>query len=116
MAVARCDLGRGTLTYAGIGNVSGVIVRMDGRQHGLVSHNGTVGADTISVREFAYEWLPGEKLVMHTDGLRTRWILNQRPGLSARHPAVIAAVLHRDCLRGKDDATVLVMARAVSTP
>ena len=111
IAVARCELGRGTLTYAGIGNVAGVIVRMDGRQHGLVSHNGTIGADSISVKEFGYEWLPGEKLVMHTDGLRTRWILNQRPGLSARHPAVIAAVLHRDCLRGKDDATVLVLAR-----
>ena len=115
IAVARCDLGRGTLTYAGVGNVAGVIVRMDGRQHGLVSHNGTVGADSISVKEFSYEWMPGEKLVMHTDGLRTRWILNERPGLAMRHPAVIAAVLHRDCLRGKDDATVLVMAREVST-
>jgi anti-sigma regulatory factor (Ser/Thr protein kinase) len=116
IAVARCDLGRGTLTYAGIGNVAAVIIRMDGRQHGLVSHNGTVGADSISVKEFAYEWMPGEKLVMHTDGLRTRWILQERPGLTARHPAVIAAVLHRDCLRGKDDATVLVMAREDSAP
>jgi hypothetical protein len=48
---------------------------------------------------------------MHTDGLRTRWILSERPGLSARHPAVIAAVLHRDFLRGRDDATVLVLTR-----
>ena len=111
IAVARCDFNRGTLTYAGIGNVAGVIIRMDERQHGLVSHNGTVGAETITVKEFQYDWMPGEKLVMHTDGLRTRWILSERPGLAARHPAVIAAVLHRDFLRGRDDATVLVLAR-----
>ena len=111
IAVARCDLDRGTLTYAGVGNVSGVIVRKDGRQHGMVSHNGTVGADAITVKEFQYEWMPGERFVMHTDGLQTRWIMNDRPGLSARHPAVIAAVLHRDFLRGKDDATILVLAR-----
>jgi anti-sigma regulatory factor (Ser/Thr protein kinase) len=111
LAVARCDFDRGTLTYAGVGNVAGVIVRIDQRQHGLVSHNGTVGADTITVKEFQYEWMPGEKLVMHTDGLRSRWMLSDRPGLSARHPAVIAAVLHRDFLRGRDDATVLVLTR-----
>ena len=113
LAVARCDLARNTITYAGVGNVAGVIVRLDGRQHGLVSHNGTVGSSTISVREFEYEWRPGETLVMHTDGIRTRWLLSERPGLTMRHPSVIAAVLHRDFLRGKDDATVVVVSRAV---
>lgn len=112
LAVARCDLARNTLTYAGVGNVAGVIVRMDGRQHGLVSHNGTVGSATITIREFQYEWRAGEKLVMHTDGLRTRWTLGDRQGLVTRHPAIIAAVLHRDFLRGRDDTTVVVVARA----
>jgi anti-sigma regulatory factor (Ser/Thr protein kinase) len=111
LAVARCDLARNTLTYAGVGNVAGAIVGMDGRQQGLVSYNGTVGAVSITIREFHYEWRPGEKLVMHTDGLRTRWVLSEHPGLVARHPSVIAAVLHRDCLRGRDDATVVVVAR-----
>jgi anti-sigma regulatory factor (Ser/Thr protein kinase) len=111
LAVARCDLARNTITYAGVGNVAGVIVRLDGRQHGLVSNNGTVGSATISVREFEYEWRAGETLVMHTDGLRTRWLLSDRPGLTMRHPSVVAAVLHRDFLRGRDDATVVVVSR-----
>ena len=110
-ALAVVDLATGTMTYAGVGNIAGTIVRADGQTQGLVSNNGTVGADTISVKEFQYQWRAGEQLVMHTDGLRTRWSLKDRPGLSACHPAIVAAILHRDYLRGRDDATVAVLAR-----
>lgn len=111
LAIARIDLGSGTVTYAGIGNVAGVIVRTDGQQHGLVSNNGTIGAESISVKEFHYEWRTGELFIMHSDGLRTRWSLKERAGLASCHPAIIAAVLHRDYLRGRDDATVVVLSR-----
>ena len=114
VAVARIEQNATSVTFAGVGNVFGVIIRKDGRQHGLVSNNGTIGADRPSIREFSYEWLPGETLVMQTDGLLTRWNLNERPGLAARHPAIIAAVLHRDFLRGRDDATVVVMTSSVT--
>jgi hypothetical protein len=49
-------------------------------------------------------------LIMHSDGLQTRWNLRDYPGILQRHPAIIAAVLHRDYYRGNDDATVLVIA------
>ena len=111
VAMARFDVNAMSVTFAGVGNIAGVIVRRDGRQHGLVSNNGTVGADTLSIKEFNYEWQAGEPLVMHTDGLQTRWSLADRPGLASCHPAIIAAVLHRDFLRGRDDATVVVLAR-----
>lgn len=111
IAVARCDLKSGEVTYAGIGNVAGVLVRADGQQNGLVSNNGTVGADHISVKEFKYGWKPGEVFVMHSDGLQTRWSVKDRPGLAACHPAIIAAILHRDYLRGRDDATIVVLSR-----
>ena len=111
IAVARCNLQTGEVVYAGIGNVAGVLVRKDGQQNGLVSNNGTVGADQISAKEFKYEWKPGEVLVMHTDGLQTRWSVKDRPGLAACHPAIIAALLHRDYLRGRDDATVVALSR-----
>jgi hypothetical protein len=70
-----------------------------------------VGAERLSVKEFRYEWKPGEVFVMHTDGLQTRWSVKDRPGLAACHPAIIAALLHRDYLRGRDDATVVVLSR-----
>ena len=111
VALARMDVHTGTLTYAGIGNISGTIVRPDGKKHGLVSMNGIVGADPITIREFTYQWNHGDVLVMHSDGLRTHWSLGERVGLMARHPAIIAAVLHRDFLRGRDDATVIVLTR-----
>jgi anti-sigma regulatory factor (Ser/Thr protein kinase) len=111
VAVAQADLASGAMTYAGAGNVAGMIVQANGRQTGLVSMNGTVGADHLTVREFQYQWDPGDVLVMHSDGLRSHWSLNERAGLLHRHPAIISAVLHRDFLRGRDDATVVALIR-----
>jgi anti-sigma regulatory factor (Ser/Thr protein kinase) len=111
VALGTVDLVSGTLTYAGVGNIAATLIRTDGQSQGLVSNNGTVGADTISVKEFQYQWEVGERLVMHTDGLRTRWSIKDRPGLGACHPAIVAAFLHRDFLRGRDDATVAVLSR-----
>jgi hypothetical protein len=48
-------------------------------------------------------------LIMHSDGLTGRWSLDAHQGLAARHPAVIAGMLYRDCLRGRDDATIVVV-------
>ena len=49
---------------------------------------------------------------MHSDGLTGRWSLGDYPGLLRRHPAVIAGVLYRDSLRGRDDATIVVVSDA----
>jgi hypothetical protein len=46
---------------------------------------------------------------MHTDGLGTRWDLDRYPGITRRHPSLLAAVLYRDFARQRDDATVLVV-------
>ena len=45
---------------------------------------------------------------MHSDGVATHWKMAQYPGLLAQPPATVAAVLYRDAVRGRDDATVLV--------
>jgi anti-sigma regulatory factor (Ser/Thr protein kinase) len=111
VALGTVDLVSGTLTYAGVGNIAATVIRADGQSQGLVSNNGTVGADTISVKEFQYQWRVGEQLIVHTDGLRTRWSIKDRLGLGTCHPAIVAAFLHRDYLRGRDDATVAVLSR-----
>ena len=49
---------------------------------------------------------------MHSDGISTHWDLADYPGLAARHPALIAAVLFRDLSRGRDDATVVALQAA----
>jgi anti-sigma regulatory factor (Ser/Thr protein kinase) len=108
VAAAHIDPARRALRYAGIGNIAGTVVE-GGVRRGLSSHNGTVGAQMHKVHEFEYPWPERGLLVMHSDGLATRWDPSAYPGLTQRHPAVVAGVLYRDFTRGRDDVTVLVV-------
>jgi anti-sigma regulatory factor (Ser/Thr protein kinase) len=96
------------LSYAGLGNVAGVLVT-PGRSQGLMSHNGTLGLGQRRAQQFEYSIEPGALLVMHSDGVSARWDLKNRTDLLHCHPALIAGVLYRDHGRGRDDATVLVV-------
>ena len=109
-AVAVCELEQVTrqARFAGIGNISAALIE-SGASRSLTSHTGIVGHQVRKVQEFVYAWPAVAVLVLHSDGVATRWRLDQYPGLAARHPSLIAGVLHRDHLRGRDDATVLVL-------
>lgn len=107
-AVAELCHARKTLRYAAVGNISGRIVS-EQSSRGLVSLDGTLGHELHRVQEFQYPWPDGALLILHSDGLATRWNLEDYPGLAARHPALVAAVLYRDFRRDRDDATVLAI-------
>jgi hypothetical protein len=74
----------------------------------MVSHNGTLGVQLLRTQQFEYDWQPGSRIVMHSDGLSGRWSIDSYPGLNLKHPAVIAGVLYRDFVRRRDDATIVV--------
>ena len=112
-ALARIDLQERRLYFSGIGNVSASIIG-PGSSRGLASHNGTLGHYIQRVQEFTLPWNENSVLVMHSDGLTSRWDLQGYPGILTKHASVIAAILHRDFSRGRDDATVLV-AKAASS-
>ena len=76
LAVARIDPARGQLAYSGIGNVAGAIVAGGVTRH-LVSGNGTAGHSAARINEFAYPWSDDALLVMHSDGLGTRWQIEE---------------------------------------
>lgn len=108
VAIACLDARDQTWKYAGVGNISGTLC--SGIQtRGLCSHNGTIGVQLRKVQEFDYARLDHELLIMHSDGLKTRWMFDAYPGLTMRHPAVIAGVLYRDFERGRDDLTIVVV-------
>jgi anti-sigma regulatory factor (Ser/Thr protein kinase) len=108
-AVAVLELSRQGVRFAGVGNISGVILSPGGeRSQSMVSENGIVGHQLRKVTEFTYEHPPGATLVLHSDGLGSQWKLDRYPGLLARHPALLAGVLYRDFTRGRDDVSVLV--------
>jgi len=112
VAVADVDAAAGTLTYAALGNVSG-IVWSGGQARHLVSHNGTAGHGAARVEAYRYPWDAGATLIMHSDGLATPRRLDGYPGLFHKRPALIAGVLYRDLARGTDDVAVVV-ARAAA--
>ncbi|HTW66562.1 MAG TPA: ATP-binding SpoIIE family protein phosphatase [Bryobacteraceae bacterium] len=108
VAIAQIDANRGKVTYVGLGNICArIYANGEGRQN-LVSLNGTAGHQCERIQEFSYPWPQNGLLVMHSDGLATGTALDSYPGLAARDPALIAAVLYRDFFRGRDDATVVV--------
>jgi hypothetical protein len=108
VSVAQIDLQRRQLTFAGIGNVGGAVLGPDAVKN-MVSFGGIVGHEYRRPREFEYAWPAGAVLVMHSDGLQSQWKLEAYPGLSERHPALIAGILYRDYTRGRDDVTVLAI-------
>jgi anti-sigma regulatory factor (Ser/Thr protein kinase) len=109
IAVAQVDLQRHTLQYSGVGNIAGTIFSVgSSKARSLLSHNGIVGSGAPKLQQFDYPWDDGDLLIMHSDGLSTRWRLTDYPGLAQADAAVIAAVLYRDARRDRDDATVLV--------
>jgi hypothetical protein len=74
----------------------------------MVSHNGIVGHNVNKIQEFTYSLPVGGLLVMHSDGLQSRWSLERYPGLAGKHPTLIAGVLYWDFNRGRDDVIIVV--------
>ncbi|HEX4518941.1 MAG TPA: SpoIIE family protein phosphatase [Gaiellaceae bacterium] len=107
VALAEIDPVSRTLRYAGLGNISG-LMGTRGNLRNLISHNGTVGHTARKIQEFDYELPAAAAVILHSDGITTRWNLDGYPGLLSCDPVVTAAVLYRDFNRGRDDATAVV--------
>ncbi|MBD2164247.1 SpoIIE family protein phosphatase [Calothrix membranacea FACHB-236] len=107
LAIAEIDFEQQSVRFAGIGNIAASIFSLTKRHH-LLSHNGTVGHEIRKIQEFSYPWYANGLLIMHSDGLDSKWQLDRYPGLSQKHPSLIAGVLYRDFNRDRDDVTVLV--------
>jgi anti-sigma regulatory factor (Ser/Thr protein kinase) len=106
VAVAEADLDAQVLRFAGVGNIAGCVVA-DGNSRCMLSHNGTVGHEARKFQELSYPFPSGALLIMHSDGLGSRWDLGRYPGLAGRDPALVAGVLYRDFARGHDDVTIV---------
>ena len=111
VAVARIDIHARELRYCGVGNIAGCIYTGEKRQH-LLSHNGIVGTNMRKTHEFIHEWTNDSIVIMHSDGIGTKWSLENYIGLDKCHSSIIAAVIHRDSSRGRDDSTIVVLKRA----
>ncbi|WP_284433187.1 SpoIIE family protein phosphatase [Streptomyces sp. TUS-ST3] len=114
VGVAQLDEDTDRLSFAGVGNI-GARLRTDGVWRPLISHPGIVGAHfpaTVPLSETA--WTRDSLLVLHSDGLPSRWVPPTDDRLGAHDPAVVAAVVLRDAGSAarplRDDASVAVLA------
>jgi anti-sigma regulatory factor (Ser/Thr protein kinase) len=114
VALAQLDLRAGRLRFAGIGNV-GARLRADGTWRHLLSRPGIVGVHRpTTLREEEAGWADDRLLVLHSDGLPSRWAPpSDDPGAPAADPAVTAAVTIRDASSParpvRDDTAVAVL-------
>ncbi len=98
------------VTFIGVGNVLGVVAS-DLEMRRMVGFNGTLGHALKRTRPFVYPTRGDTVAVLASDGLGTHWSLDAYPGLSRRHPTLIAAALYRDFDRSRDDVTIVVAKR-----
>ena len=110
-ALCRLDVQQQRAEFVGVGNVAGRLVASSGGSQAMVSNNGTLGTElaTPRIRRFDYQLADGTALVMSSDGVRDGFPLDEHPGLFDHDPLVVAAVIHGQCTRGTDDATVVVV-------
>jgi anti-sigma regulatory factor (Ser/Thr protein kinase) len=112
-AVTACVIHprRGVLEYVAVGNVNGRVLSPVTRQN-LITYPGTLGLAAIppSIRVLSCPWPAGATLVLWTDGLTSAVSgVPDDPDLLRHDPALLAAVLHRDYTKDRDDATVAVI-------
>jgi anti-sigma regulatory factor (Ser/Thr protein kinase) len=94
--------------FAGLGNIAASILS-DGTRKSMLSVPGIAGFQARTIRQFEYEVPPGAAVILHSDGISSRWEVAAVPGLAARDPLVIAAVLLAEAGQHRDDAGVLVL-------
>ncbi|WP_266206291.1 ATP-binding protein [Pontibacter kalidii] len=102
------------LSYCGIGNIAGKLYAPDSSfgnnpYKNLISYNGILGHNiptTLNNQEL--EWGRHRMLILHSDGLKSRWDLSKYQPLNRHLPATVAALLYKDNSRHTDDALVVV--------
>ena len=107
MALVRFDLKRRTATVANVGNVEVRI--LDGAERfDIVVRRGVVGLNAPDPVCREHPWSKSAILVMHSDGIRSRWNWNDFRDVANDRPDAIARRMLLELGSSDDDSTVLV--------
>jgi phosphoserine phosphatase RsbX len=108
MSVARFCTGDNTMTWAGVGNVEGRLVRQSNAHpsnEALIVLGGAAGVQLQRLRTATLGVQPGDTLVFATDGIDPRFADSLRPNASADKTARTILRAHA---KANDDALVVV--------
>jgi len=111
MVASLCSLAldSGELQHVGIGNITIRLVTTDLQGYSFVSMNGLIGCRLPRLREERTTLKRGELLVLHTDGISSRFRLKNYPELLAADVKTIATEIVRRFGTDTDDASCLVL-------
>jgi negative regulator of sigma-B (phosphoserine phosphatase) len=109
LSLACIDAEHGMMTWLGVGNVQGVLMRSDSKkgnaQESLLLRAGVVGSQLPALQATVLPIVPGDTLFFATDGVRSDFSIT----LSAReNPQKAADRILEQYRSGNDDALVLV--------
>jgi anti-sigma regulatory factor (Ser/Thr protein kinase)/serine/threonine protein phosphatase PrpC len=110
MALARFDFLSESLTFGSVGNIE-ARVRSAGPAPSLVVRRGVVGLNAPPPRVTTAPWPHDAMLVLHSDGLSTRWSWDDFPGIHLATADEVARRLFRELAKPTDDATIAVIKR-----
>lgn len=110
VSVYHADVQAGQLRSAGAGNVLARLVSGT-TDKTLLGQHGTVGLQMRKPEELVTPWPEHAVLVVHTDGVESRWMGSLLAPVLQHDPSLIAALLLREHTRGRDDVTVVVVRR-----
>jgi negative regulator of sigma-B (phosphoserine phosphatase) len=110
MSLASFNALSETMTWLGVGNVSGVLLRADPKasppREMLLARGGVVGYRLPTLRSASHSLAPGDTLIFSTDGIRSGFTQNL---VLNGAPQEIADRILAEYGRGTDDALALVV-------
>jgi hypothetical protein len=107
-AIGVVQLAGEVVRFAGLGNIAAVILA-DGTRRSMLSVPGIAGHQARTIRQFEYTAPRGATIILHSDGISSRWEPGALPGLNARDPLIVGAALLAEAGTRGDDAGVLVL-------
>lgn len=107
ISIARLDLAKGELVYAGIGNVEAHLWH-DGRHERLIAYRGIVGSAMRTIRPFTLQLGEVWTFLMHSDGISARADLEALKIPPPWDPEVLARAVLERYARTHDDALAVV--------
>ncbi len=110
VCVLKLDTEGESIAWSGAGNIVGRVLSgiFD---KGILTQHGTAGMQIRKPEAATMELPPHALVVLHSDGIETRWQADRIRPLLQKDPTLVAAVLLRDHTRHRDDATVVVLRR-----
>lgn len=106
IALMRIRFAESTITFVGVGNI-GIHTRSTAPIK-PISRNGIVGYRLPRLQEFTYPYTPGDLFVLHTDGISSRFTLDDGLWKEVQDVQTMADEIAQNVGKDNDDVTILV--------